>query len=201
MRGDLTFLHANVLRRARGFLGHRFGWIVFSVLLAGCASLPETFEGGPPGNGFELVGRVAVRHGDEGTTGRIVWRHGPDFDEMLISSVLGQGIARITRRHGSVKLVTADHAEYQATDAEALTERILGWRLPLTGLPEWVQGRAAPGYPAMFVRDTQSRISELEQNGWWIRYQEYQGTRPSRLRMSHNGLEIRLIVDKWAGSQ
>lgn len=191
----------NISSHVARILTHRLGRIVLSVLLAGCASLPETTENGPPTDGFELTGRVAVRHGDEGTSGRIVWRHGPDFDEMLIASVLGQGIARITRRNGGVELVTADRTEYQAAEAESLTERILGWRLPLAGLSDWVQGRADPAYPATLVRDAQSRLSELEQNGWRIRYQEYEGTRPARLRMSRNGLEIRLIVDRWTGPQ
>lgn len=202
MQGRPIFPHVNILSHAAPFFfNYRLARIVLSVLLAGCASLPETTQVGPPTDGFELIGRVAVRHGDEGTSGRIVWRHGPDFDEMLIASVLGQGIARITRRHGSVELVTADHGEYQAAEAESLTERVLGWRLPLGGLPDWVQGRPDPAYPAMLVRDAQSRLSELEQNGWRIRYQEYQGARPLRLQMSHNDLEIRLIVDKWTGSR
>lgn len=201
--GDPTVLREGLLQRATLFLVSEFGsaLIVVSALLTGCASLPETLDAGPVNIDFELVGRVAVRHGREGMNGRVVWRHGPDFDEMLITSVLGQGIASITRRRGSVELVTADRSEYRATEAEALTERILGWRLPLAGLPDWVQGRADPAYPAKLARDARSRLRELEQNGWWIQYQEYEGARPLMLRMSRDNLEIRLIVDEWTAPQ
>ena len=154
-------------------------------------------ETGIARDGFELVGRVAVRYGNDGASGRIAWKHSSATDEMLISSPLGQGIARITRHGGKVKLVTADQKEYTASDAESLTERVLGWRLPLAGLPDWVQGRADPARPARSVHDAQSRLSELIQDDWRVEYEEYEGARPSRLRISRADLEIRLVVDEW----
>ena len=199
--GKLAVLRKGLLERGTPFLLHRFAsaGVVLSALLTGCASLPESLDAGPLREGFELVGRLAVRHGNEGMSGRIEWRHGRDFDDMLVTSVLGQGIARITRREGSVELVTADQAKYKATEAEALTEKVLGWRLPLAGMPDWVQGRADPAFPARLPRDTRARLSELDQNGWRIQYQEYEGTRPVRLRMSRENLEVRLIIDEWTG--
>jgi outer membrane lipoprotein LolB len=180
---------------------HRIGpfILLLSALFAGCASLPVE-EGGIAHDGFELAGRVAVRYGDDGASGRIAWRHSPATDELLITSALGQGIARITRRGGEVRLVTADRKEYGASDAESLTERVLGWRLPLAGLPDWVQGRADPARPAQLVRDTQSRLSELRQDDWRVEYQEYEGERPSKLRISRADMEIRLVVDQWAAA-
>jgi outer membrane lipoprotein LolB len=152
-------------------------------------------------DGFELVGRVAVRYGSEGASGRIEWRHSFTDDELLITSPLGQGIARLTRYGTEVKLVTADQKEYAASDAESLTESVLGWRLPLAGLPDWVQGRADPARPAQLARDVQSRLSELIQDDWRVEYQEYDGARPSKLRLSRADLEIRLVVDEWVAPQ
>ena len=152
-------------------------------------------------DGFELVGRVAVRYGSDGASGRIAWRHSPATDELLITSALGQGIAHITRGDGGVKLMTADQKEYGAADAESLTEQVLGWRLPLAGLPDWVQGRADPARPAQLARDAQSRVSELRQDDWRVEYQEYEGARPSKLRISRADVEIRLMVDQWVAQR
>jgi outer membrane lipoprotein LolB len=146
---------------------------------------------------FELTGRVAVRYGNEGASGRIVWRHSQTTDELLITSPIGQGIASITRRDNEVRLVTADQKEYEAQDVESLTEQVLGWRLPLAGLQNWVQGRADPTRRAEFERDAQSRLIALRQGDWRVQYQEYEGVRPSKLLISHPGLEIRLVVDQW----
>jgi outer membrane lipoprotein LolB len=166
------------------------------LALAACATLPK--PSAPPSEGaFELHGRVAVRYGSEGASGNIAWRHAVESDDLLITSFLGQGVARIHRSGGEVQLV-ADGKEHRAPDAETLTERVLGWRLPLAGLPDWVQGRPAPGGVAR-VRREGERVVAFVQDDWNIEYQAFDGERPSRLRLTRPDLEIRLIVDQWSG--
>jgi len=163
-------------------------------LLGACASLSES--GRPLPGGFELSGRVAVRHGKDAASGRIFWRHSDDADELLITSSLGQGIARINREHDRFRLVTGDNKEYRAADAESLTEQALGWRLPLAGLSDWVQARASPGRPAE-VRGEPGMALEVRQDGWRVAYEEFREGKPFRMRLTHEDLEIRLIVDQW----
>lgn len=175
---------------------------ILPTLLGACASQPGGRLAPIAGEGFELVGRIAVRYGFEGASGRITWRHRPGSDELLITSVLGQGVARITRQAGEVRLVTADRREYSAADAEALTEEVLGWRLPLEGLADWVQGRAGPAHaPARLTRDAQGRLSELQQDDLRVQYQDYEGAHPSRIHIARGDMEIRLLVEQWAVPQ
>jgi len=166
-----------------------------AALLGACAALPE----GPPlpAGGFELSGRVAVRHGKDGASGKIFWRHSGEFDELLITSPLGQGIARISRDRDGYRLVTGDSKEYRAADAESLTEQALGWRLPLAGLPDWVQGAAIPGRPAELRRDAAERVLELRQDGWRVEYREFRDEKPRQLLLVREDLEIRLTIDQW----
>ena len=166
-----------------------------ATLLAACVALPEPSP--PPPGGFELSGRVAIHHTNEAASGRIFWRHSDDADELLITSPLGQGIARINRERDEYRLVTGDNRLYRAADAESLTEQALGWRLPLAGLPDWVRGRASPGRPAE-LRPGAGGSLELMQDGWHVAYEEFRGGRPFRLRISREDLEIRLVVDRWA---
>ncbi len=168
--------------------------VAAAALLGACASLPEA--GRPLPGGFELSGRVAVRHGKDAASGRIFWRHSDESDELLITSALGQGIARISRERDQFRLVTGDHKEYRAADAESLTERALGWRLPLGGLSDWVQARASPGRPAEMRGDADKGL-ELRQDGWHVAYEEFRGGRPFRMRLTREDLEIRLTVDQW----
>ena len=165
-----------------------------AAVLGACASLPDA---GPPlPGGFELSGRVAVRHGKDAASGKIFWRHSDDSDELLITSALGQGIARISRERDQFRLVTGDRKEYRADNAEDLTEQALGWRLPLAGLSDWVRGRASPGRPAE-MRGEVDKGLELWQDGWHVAYGEFREGRPFRLRMSRENLEITLVVDQW----
>jgi len=171
--------------------------------LAGCATLE--FERAGDARGFELSGRIAVRYGVEAVGGQLRWRHDREGDEMLISSPLGQGLARILREGETVTLTTADGREYHATDAESLTERVLGFRVPLSGLSDWIQGRPARGaaQALLAVRDVQGRLVLLEQSGWRIEYLAYADERdlPTRLRLTYPALELRLVIAEWRAAQ
>lgn len=168
--------------------------IAAAAALGACASLPEA--GRPLPGGFELSGRVAVRHGKDGASGKIFWRHSDDSDELLITSALGQGIARISRERDQFRLATGDNKEYRAHDAESLTEQALGWRLPLAGLSDWVQARASPGRPVEMRGDADQGL-ELRQDGWRVAYEEFRGGKPYRMRLTREDLEIHFIVDRW----
>jgi outer membrane lipoprotein LolB len=150
-------------------------------LLAACATLEPAVIGKSPE--FELAGRLAVRYGSEAFTGNIAWRHGGEDDEMLITSSLGAGIARLVRKGNEFVLTTAEPKEYRAADAESLTEQALGFRLPLHGLAEWVRGKPSP---------------DLEARGWKIEYQDFDAQkRPTRLRVTYPDLELRLAISDW----
>lgn len=146
---------------------------------------------------FEFSARFAARYRDEAASGQLAWRHDAARDEVLISSPFGQGLARVTRRDALVTLVTADDRRYSAADAETLTEEVLGFRLPLRGLADWVRARPAQGAPASVSYDDAGRLAALEQHGWKVEYQEYEGARPVRLRLRYPGLELRLAIFAW----
>lgn len=172
------------------------------AIAAACALLPPGEAPGPASpDSFEVSARVAVRFGEKSATGRVQWRHVAAEDDMLITSPLGQGIARIRRRAEEFELVTADQQRYLASDAEALTEAVLGWRLPLAGLSDWLRARARSGSPARSLRDDRNRVVELDQDDWRIEYQDYEGERPTKLRLIRDGLEIRMVVDQWQAAR
>ena len=104
------------------------------------------------------------------------------------------------RAGDEIALTMQDGREHKAADAEALTEQLLGFRLPIVGLADWVRGRPARGpapAPTRQIADTSGRLTELEQAGWRIEYQEYQDRLPARMRLSYPGLELRLAISEW----
>jgi outer membrane lipoprotein LolB len=152
-----------------------------AAFLAACAQVEIKPPAGPLD--FELAGRIAARYGKESFTGNIAWRHAKSGDELLISTPTGQGVAQIVRQGEAVLLKTAEPREYRAVDAESLTERVLGFPVPLEGLADWVRGRPSP---------------VLESRGWKIEYQEYdEQRRPRRLRLTYQGIELRLAISQW----
>ena len=174
-----------------------FFWVC--LLLAGCAAVPQkTLQVGPIGEAFYLSGRVSVKHGTEAASGRISWQHETDSDDLLLSNPFGQGVARIVRRDGLVTLTTSDQKVYRARDVGDLTEQVLGWRLPLAGLPDWVRGRAAAGVPAQTRLNGAHRLAELRQSGWVVEFLDYDDASglPSRLSLSRGDTQIRMVIDQ-----
>jgi len=165
-----------------------------ALLLAACASIE--FERPARDMVFELSGRIAVKYRNDAASGTIAWRHSAESDEMLLSSPFGQGVARIVRTKAIVTLTTSEGHDVSAADAEALTEQVLGFRIPLAGLADWVRGRPGPG-EARRRTDAAGRLAELEQSGWKIEYLGWERGLPSRLRLLYPGLELRLAISDW----
>ena len=169
---------------------------VWLIALFACACAPVALKP-PSAVEFDIAGRIAARHGNDAFTGNLTWRHAQSGDEMLISTPLGQGVARIVREGEAVQLTTADNKQYSAPDAESLTERTLGFRLPLEGLADWVQGRASPDTPARVDKAPDGKLRTLEQRGWKVEYLGYEGNRPSLMRLAYQGVDLRLAITQW----
>jgi len=155
--------------------------VLLAAFLAACAQVELKPPAGPLE--FSLAGRIAARSGKEAFTGNISWRHAREGDEMLITTPTGQGVAQIIRQGDAVVLKTSEPREYRAADSEELTERVLGFRLPIEGLAETVQGKPSPA---------------LEGRGWKVEYQAFdEQRRPTRLRLTNAGAEVRLAIHQW----
>lgn len=161
---------------------------------AACAELPRAPAGGFE---FELAGRFAARYRDEAASGLIAWRHHALRDEVLLSSPFGQGVAQITREREAVTLIASDSRRYAAADAEQLTEEVLGFRLPLRGLADWVRARPSGEAQSEAQRAPDGRLQVLRQDGWRIEYLEYDGEQPKVLKLNYPGLELRLAIREW----
>ena len=165
------------------------------LLLAGCAQAPLRPPEGPLE--FQVLGRIAARYGNDGFTGNVDWRHAKSGDDMLISTPLGQGVARIVREGEAVQLTTANGREYRAPDAETLTERVLGFRVPLEGLADWIRGEPSPGTASQKQTLPDGRLSALQQGDWRVQYLDYDGGRPRLMQLNYPGIQLRFAISEW----
>ena len=180
-------------------------YLSFCVLLTGCSVFQEVRSVTKLGSygDFELSGRVAVRVDGEGSSARIKWSHRGDVDAVDIYTPVGSIITVIlvSPRTGAV-LETKDQV-YEAPSVEALTERVLGWRLPLDSLKYWARGRVNPqvAIEKMSSKDTRQRLTYLEQEGWKVTFERYheESMRPRVIRLEFQDLKIRFVLDEWVG--
>jgi len=177
----------------------------FALVVAGCASVPSAPPPGPAVAGsdepFSIEGRLSARRGNDGVAVAFAWTHTPPRDELVVTTPLGGAVAELsgdtsTRR---VDVRTADGRADAASDWASLTERVVGFPVPVDGLAFWAQGMPRPGAQHSTEMDAAGRMGVLRQDGCEIvyAYADDAAARPSRLRLACHDLELRIVIDRW----
>lgn len=191
----------------RARCGRRWVAGLAAVLLSACAALPR---GGPllsvdatTVDAFQLDGRINLRVEKEGYPGRVRWQHTPAADELWFYSPLGAAVAQLRQDASGALLITSDGREYRASNLQQLAFEVLGWDLPLGGLPYWVRGLEWPDVPTQHETfDQQGRRKSLSQAGWQVSYLDWAPAGvaglPSKLDVNGQRLRMRLLVEKWS---
>ena len=171
-----------------------------SVLLGACATATIT----PPERSY--AGRFAVtatRDAEmQNLSGRFSLEIRGDQQILDLSTPVGTTVARIEVGPDRARASGPQLSEVEGNDPDALVERLLGWRLPVGGLGDWIEGRPNPKRPSK-VETENGLTAIIKQDGWTIRIGERfePGQNPKRLTLDRpaSGMEpavtLRLIVD------
>ena len=150
---------------------------------------------------FNLQGRIGVQTEGRGFSGSTRWQHAATQDKIALFSPMGGQVANIEANPDGVVLVDSDGKSYRAEDAETLTQKTLGWQLPMKGLPDWVLGRPAPGTVDDARWDQMGRLTRLKQHGWDISYAQYQDSHgyqlPGKVTLVSPKLNLKLVIEQW----
>lgn len=151
---------------------------------------------------FQLKGRIAVNANGKGYSGSVSWTHQPNQDSMDVFTPLGGKAAHIVKNATEVSLTNAKGETVSAQSVEALTEKTLGWRLPLSGLSDWAVGRPTAAPITHQAWDELGRLTQLEQQGWRIEYTQYSPffntMLPQKITLKNQTLQLRLVIEQWA---
>lgn len=107
---------------------------------------------------FEVSGRLALRQGDRSDIAKLRWTRHRDSDVWVISSPLGNEVARLESGAGGTTLTRAGSASESAASFAALTERLLGVALDPDAMAGWLHGNtpaSAPGEWKVSIDETQ----------------------------------------------
>jgi outer membrane lipoprotein LolB len=206
------------LTRWKSRTDHRVMAGLLGVALAGCSTLPapptqttastatqqriQRLQARQP---FALEAKLAVQYAGKGYTARLEWQHDAQEDTMRIFSPLGQQVALIHRTPQTVTLTDQSGKQHTAADVASLTERLLGWRLPLAGLSQWILG--APhrdsSFQATYLEN--GAPASLTQDQWQITYDDYQQTAlngtleqlPYTTRLQQQDVRLKLVIQHW----
>jgi outer membrane lipoprotein LolB len=173
---------------------------LFTIALAGCVAVPPTTPDRVHTGRFSATATQGDRR--DSVSGRFSVEVRGDRQRIDLATPLGTTVARIEVGPEGASASSPGMQEARGPDADALAEQLLGWRLPVSGLPDWIDGRPVPSRPARVERDG-TRPVLIEQDGWTVRIAETfaASDRPRLIVLERAasplapGVVLRLIVD------
>ena len=137
--------------------------LLAASLLGGCASLGQRAP-----EGVETIsGKLTVRVDASATsparseTGNFELKGSPSEGQLNLSSPLGTVLAQ-ARWAGQRAWLTTSQGETAYPDLDTLTQQMLGERLPVAALFDWLRGRPWAGAPS------QPAGPGFQQSGWAV---------------------------------
>jgi len=179
-----------------------------ALFLAACTNLPS-----PPVAGSHFAGRFSLSLGpglaaDSPTppaggpwTGRFALQLDGEAMTLDLSTSLGATIARFETDAREARLLVPEGGRVRVergADAQALSERVLGWSLPLAGLPDWIQGHPSVSRPHTALSGEEPGLG-FEQDGWQVRVAPPPARRLQMNRPALPGLPavaLRVVLDE-----
>jgi outer membrane lipoprotein LolB len=200
--------------RARGLASA----LAAACLASACAGLP------PPrlpvdGIASNYAGRfsLAVTRIEPGQpehrdawSGRFALAVGTQTLSLDLVSPLGATIARFETDPREARLLVPADGDVRVEhgpDPRSLAERVLGWSLPIEGMPDWIAGHPAEGRPFRSLPPQAedgagAPADRFEQDGWDVTVEPPQGERRGlRLQMSRAAqdhspaIALRVVLD------
>ncbi|MES2296278.1 MAG: outer membrane lipoprotein LolB [Pseudomonadota bacterium] len=187
------------------------GAALCAAVLAGCATVMPDTALAPYRERIALSGRLSVnyhQHGDgapASLTGKFNWSQQPGRIDVGLASPTGQTIATLSVTPQAAVLEQAGQAPRAAHDVDSLSAQALGWALPVSGLRDWLQGRAIDADGKPFAASPR-RDSVITRDGWRLRFVSWQDeaavpARPKRIdaervtAVAAEEMSIRIVID------
>lgn len=166
------------------------------TLLAACQTTPlkpTTWQAGSrDGLNFTSSGRLAVKQNDKGSYANFDWDSNGKMQQLSVNTPLGNTVGELCQ-DGQGVVATASNGEvYQASNAEELSQRLMGFAIPVASLDLW-----AHGYWDDNVAHTLREDGRLLQAGWSIERQANGDGQPRILLLENAQLSIRLVFDDY----
>jgi outer membrane lipoprotein LolB len=159
-------------------MNRRLTLLVLAATLAGCATTSTNVATvGAYRDSIDLGGRLSVNYQKDGKleslTGGFDWAQRPGRVDVTLTNPLGQTAATIEVTPQSATLTQAGRPPVTEADIDTLTQRSLGWPLPVSGLRDWLQGYAVDAQGQRFSASP-ARNEVITRDGWRLRFVEWQ---------------------------
>lgn len=156
------------------------------ALTAGCQSLPKSNTTTKPIptiqtqklSNFNINGKIGVTAPTNGSDAQggsafYAWAQQNDRFAIELIGALGIGKTNIEYDGKTATLVSEKTGTLTADNPETLLQKATGWQAPISQMPYWISGRAAPSDSTPKVDDQNRLVSAV--NGNWTASFTYKG--------------------------
>ena len=141
---------------------------------------------------FVASGRLAVKQNEKGSYANFDWDSNGRMQQLSVNTPLGNTVGELCQ-DGTGVVATASNGEvYQAVTASELSERLMGFAIPVESLDLWAHGYYAENTP-----HTVDERGRLLQAGWKIERQTDGEGHPRLLVLDNQQLSIRLAFNDY----
>lgn len=151
---------------------------------------------------WEFTGSISVRDENESHSSRIRWQQQQERYRINLWGTFNVGATEINGAPGRVSIEQQGEPPLITTTPEQLIRDELGYELPVSQLNYWLRGIPSPGSRHEPVFGENNQLTELQQDGWTIRYMAYSNydieTLPVRIRMEKPPLRVDLLRLNWS---
>ena len=196
--------------------------------LAGCATqtkAPTTSNSGTPAvapsdpqtawqqrqarfasmSSWRLQGKVGLQFRDQSASFGLSWlQQGKDQYEMNIKNPITGSVMAYLNGTATDVTLQANGKTYRDASAERLLQGQMGVSLPVSGMKYWVRGIPSPEVPVEnVVLDNVGRPQTLQQSGWLVEYNGWQGdgflALPDKISLSRavENTKVKVIAKEW----
>lgn len=153
---------------------------------------------------WTLHAHLGVSDGHHGGSGTLTWvQDGERFSFTVRAPITGRSFRLRGGPDGAV-LEGLDQGTVHGADAQALLARVLGWRVPIKPLHDWVRGLRAGGATsgAVLRFGDDGLPSLLKQDGWTVQYRDWftdvAPALPRKVYAAHGDYHVRLSISSWS---
>ena len=166
-----------------------------AVLLAACAqprmATSDSWREQTEMPDFTADGRLAVKVNEKGSYANFDWTHQNQVQTIDVNTPLGNTVGQLCQDGQGVLAVDGKGQVYQAANAEALSEQLLGYALPVQYLDVWANGQWVKNAPYQILPDWR-----LQQFEWTITRRLKEDGTPRILQLESPKLSLRLVFDQ-----
>lgn len=150
---------------------------------------------------WKITGKLAIRTPQKAQSINLAWQQQDNNYNLKLSGPLGFGSATII---GDPEQATIQQGSKVLTGApNQLGTKLLGMPLSADAMRWWIKGLISPNHSkaSNIVTQENSLISSFQQNGWRLKFSDYQlqgdYSLPKKISGRHGDLSFKLVVAQW----